>query len=80
VKRDRTVLEAVPSAPTAEELCAEGAMTFPQGEKFTGLSRRTLYRLVEEERLHQIRVRGRVLLARRELVGLLAEGLEGDPE
>ena len=80
MKREPVALAAVPAGPTAAELCADGAMTFQGGADFTGLSTRTLYRLVEDERLHKIIVRGRALLSRRQLIQLLAEGLEGDPE
>lgn len=74
--RESAPLQAVPPTPTAEELCAGGAMTFSQASSFCGLSRRTLYVLVDEGRLHRIRIGGRVLISRRELVQLLAEGFE----
>lgn len=64
------------SEPTAEDLCEDGALTIPAGCKFSGLGRTTIYDLFREGRLHPIHVRGRTLIAKRELVELLADGME----
>ena len=63
-------------APAAEEVCAEGALTIRAACEFCGLSRTTIYGLIRKGRLHPIHVGGRTLLARRQLVELLAGGME----
>ena len=64
--------------PTAAALCEDGALTIKAAVEFSGIGRTKLYELMRTGQLHQIRVDGsaRTLLARRELVEILARGME----
>ncbi len=63
------------SEADARAICELGAMTIPQAETFSGLSRTTLYEFLKSGRLTGIKVARRRLVSREELIDLLAESV-----
>ena len=64
-----------PVSPIAEELMAEGLMTIEEAVAFSGLSRSTLYTLMNEGKLPYVKVASARRIPRVALKRTLAAGL-----
>jgi excisionase family DNA binding protein len=66
-----------PSSATAEDIVRDGCVSVEEAAKHTGLSRPSLYRLMERGDLRYVRLCGRRLIPRTTLTALLAAHLTG---